>query len=137
MRRLTFAKKQRLVKNSQFRAVLDHRKRVSDGLLVMFVAPNDCSWPRLGVSVGKACGSAVVRNRFKRLIRETFRLSQEQWPAGWDVVVMVNSRWRGRQGQAAGKVDLDRVRQSLLGLRARVEKQGWFTLTSPQEMGDG
>ena len=141
LRRLTLAKKQRLVKNRQFRAVLDHRKRVSDGLLVMYVAPNHCTWPRLGISVGRSCGSAVVRNRFKRLIRESFRLEQDQWPDGWDILVMVNSRWRSQyeasEKNEQNKVGLEHVRRSLLGLRGRAEKRRWFEPGLLEERGDG
>lgn len=42
---------------------------------------------RLGVVVGRRFGTAVRRNRFRRVVREAFRLSQHQWPAGYDIVV--------------------------------------------------
>ncbi len=42
---------------------------------------------RLGVVVGRRYGTAVRRNRFKRLVREAFRQGQRQWPAGYDIVV--------------------------------------------------
>ena len=44
---------------------------------------------RLGITAGKRVGNAVVRNRAKRLIREAFRATQDLWPAGWDLVVIV------------------------------------------------
>jgi ribonuclease P protein component len=92
MKRLSFPKKKRLVSNRQFRAVLAHRRRFSNGLLALYVAENDCGYPRLGVSVGKSAGNAVTRNRFKRLLREAFRQCQQQVPSGCDYVVMLNSR---------------------------------------------
>ncbi|MBN1358945.1 MAG: ribonuclease P protein component [Sedimentisphaerales bacterium] len=88
--RMTFSKSKRLVSNRQFKAILDHRRRVSDSLLVLYLAPNACGHPRLGVSVGRACGDAVTRNRLKRLLREAFRLSQDRIPATCDYVLMIS-----------------------------------------------
>ena len=48
--------------------------------------PNDVK--RLGITVTKKVGNAVVRNRLKRLIREFFRRNKVLFPAGYDVVVM-------------------------------------------------
>jgi ribonuclease P protein component len=44
--------------------------------------------PRLGISASRRLGGAVVRNRWKRLLREAFRLSRSQLPAGIDLVVI-------------------------------------------------
>ncbi len=90
LNRLTFSKNSRLLGNRQFKAVLDARRRASDHLLTLYVAPNECGHPRLGVSVGRACGNAVTRNRLKRLIREAFRLSQQHLPPAFDYVVMIS-----------------------------------------------
>ncbi|MEJ2705072.1 MAG: ribonuclease P protein component [Sedimentisphaerales bacterium] len=92
MKRFSFPKKKRLASNRQFKAVLAHRRRFSNGLLILYVAENDCGYPRLGVSVGKSAGNAVTRNRFKRLLREAFRQCQEQIPPGYDYVLMLDSR---------------------------------------------
>ena len=90
MKRFTFPKKKRLVSNKQFEAVLARKLRVSDGLLTLYMAENDCGYPRLGVSVSKSHGSAVVRNRLKRLIREAFRQSQERIPTGFDYLIIIS-----------------------------------------------
>lgn len=93
MKRLSFPKNKRLISNSQFKAVLARGRRLSNGVLMLYMARNDCEYSRLGVSVGKSHGNAVVRNRFKRLMREAFRQNQERIPAGFDYLLMISPRW--------------------------------------------
>jgi ribonuclease P protein component len=120
MKRLGFPKKSRLVSNKQFKAVLSARgrKRRGDGLLTVYMAENDCGYPRLGVSVGKAHGKAVVRNRLKRLVREAFRQNREQIPAGFDYVVMISPGRSKKQepGMKAKLPTFEEVRASFLAL---------------------
>lgn len=94
MRQFSFSKKNRLLTNEQFQSVLALKRRASDDLLIVYLAKNECHYPRLGVSVGKMCGSAVIRNRLKRLIREGFRLSKGQMPDDFDYLVMISPKWR-------------------------------------------
>lgn len=84
----TFRKSQRIGGKSAFNAVFEHRQRSFQGPLGVYVLPNGLPITRLGISVSRRIGIAPVRVRFKRLIREAFRLSQHTLPSGYDVVVV-------------------------------------------------
>jgi len=120
LKRSTFAKNKRLVSNGQFKEVLAGGLRVSDGLLTLYMAKNDCGCPRLGVSVGKSCGGAVVRNRIKRLLREAFRQSQDRIPAGFDYLLMISRNYtksdKSGPKEAIRQLTFQQVRASLLSL---------------------
>ena len=122
LKRFSLSKNKRLATNKQFEAVLARNLRVSNGLLTLFMAENDCGYPRLGVSVAKSCGNAVVRNRLKRLLREAFRQSQGQIPAGFDCVLMISPQWSKKLDKSASSKETIRqltfrqVKASLLAL---------------------
>jgi len=125
----SFCKRKRLVSNRQFRAVITRKMSARDGRLIVCLAENDCGYPRLGVSVGKSCGGAVVRNRIKRLVREAFRQSQDRIRPGFDYVVMISPQWSERLGDnkaegASGVPTLEQVKASFLGLAAAAFEKG-------------
>ncbi len=118
MKRLSFSKEKRLINNRQFKSVLDNGRRLSNGLLTLYMAENDCSFARLGVSVGKSCGGAVIRNRLKRLLRGAFRQSQDVIPAGFDYLLMISPRWLKKTGtgKAQRQPTFEQVKSSFLAL---------------------
>ena len=69
------------------------RTSANDKLFRLYIAKNDCGYPRLGITLSKLCGDAVVRNRLKRLLREAFRLNQQRIPVGFDYVLMISPQW--------------------------------------------
>ena len=114
MKKKAFPKKFRLGGNEDFRAVIANRRRFCDAMLAVYVAPNGLEYSRLGVSVGKAAGNAVVRNRFKRLVREVFRLNREQLPAGFDYVAIGSKTAKG--------LTFENATESLLKLAGRIKE---------------
>jgi ribonuclease P protein component len=123
MKRLSFPKNKRLTSNTQFKAVMTNGRRLSNGVLTLYMAQNNLKYPRLGVSVGKSFGNAVVRNRLKRLMREAFRQNQLQIPDGFDYVLMISPRWlkKSNAEKAPKMPTFEQVKTSLLALAKSFE----------------
>ena len=64
----------------------------ANGFLVLYARRNRLSTNRVGVTVGKKLGHAVVRNRVRRRLREVYRLNECRFTPGWDIVVVARSR---------------------------------------------
>jgi ribonuclease P protein component len=79
--RLTFPKTHRLRSTAEFKRVYDLKRSASNERMIVYAAANDLGHPRLGCSVSRKAGNAVVRNRIKRLFREAFRQLQHRLPA--------------------------------------------------------
>ena len=63
-----------------------------NGYLVLYARPNRSTTNRVGVTVSKKLGCAVVRNRVRRRLREVYRLNEAKFAPGWDIVVVARSR---------------------------------------------
>jgi len=121
-----FPKTSRLLTNSQFRAVLSRRLSARDELLILYACENDLNYPRLGISIGKSCPTAVARNRLKRLLREAFRQNQRLIPPGFDYVVSMSHQWlrrindRETARRAVKALKFEQIRDSFLNLAAKL-----------------
>lgn len=84
----------RLTRRSEFRRVYDAGRRLTGRHVQLFVLPNAVGVFRLGITVTKRVGGAVVRNRLRRRIREIFRTDRSLTRAALDVVVNVRDEAR-------------------------------------------
>ncbi len=65
---------------------------VANSYLVLYARRNRTATNRVGVTVGKKLGHAVVRNRVRRRLREIYRLNEDRFLPGWDIVVVARHR---------------------------------------------
>ena len=67
-------------------------KGVANGFLVLYARKNRTNGNRVGITVSKKLGKAHIRNRTRRRIREVYRLNEEKFRPGWDIVVVARSK---------------------------------------------
>ena len=84
-----------LKKNKDFQMVYRNGRSIANRLLVMYVQPNSREKNRIGISVSKKVGNSVVRHRLTRLIRESYRISEEKFRCGFDIIVIARTSARG------------------------------------------
>ena len=77
-----------LKKNSDFQKVYRQGKSYANRYLVMYVLENHTEGNRLGISVSKKVGNSVIRHHLTRLIRESYRLHEDMFNSGLDMVVI-------------------------------------------------
>lgn len=80
-----------LKKNSDFQKVYRNGRSYANKYLVMYVLENNSDKNRLGISVSKKVGNSVVRHRITRLIRESYRLHENIFNSGLDIVVIARN----------------------------------------------
>ena len=71
---------------------LYHTNGVADGYLVLYARKNRTKGNRVGITVGKKLGKAHIRNRTRRRTREIYRLNEEKFQPGWDIVVVARAK---------------------------------------------
>lgn len=77
---------ERVKKNSHFRYIYNRGKSISNASLVMYTSRNNKPINRIGISVSKKIGKSVVRNRVKRLIKESYRNNRDRFKKGYDII---------------------------------------------------
>ena len=97
-----------LKKNKDFRIVYNKGTSHANRFFVMYVLENNLNRNRLGISVSKKVGNSVVRHRITRLVRECYRLHEEIFNCGLDIVVIARV--------SASGISYKEVRQALIHL---------------------
>ncbi|OUP48805.1 ribonuclease P protein component [Lachnoclostridium sp. An181] len=85
-----------LKKNKDFQIVYQKGKSYANKYLVMYIRSNALQMNRIGISASKKVGNSVVRHRMTRLVRESYRLSEEKFKCGYDIVVIVRTTAKGK-----------------------------------------
>ena len=80
-----------LKKNRDFQNVYRKGKSYANKYFVMYVLKNDTQENRIGISVSKKVGNSVIRHHLSRLIRESYRLHEDMFNSGLDIVVIARS----------------------------------------------
>ncbi len=83
-------------------------KGQANGLLVLYARSNRLGVNRVGITAGKKLGHAVVRNRIRRRLREVYRLNEDKFLPGYDIVVVARAR--------CGTADFRKLTEAYLNL---------------------
>ena len=105
-------------KTIDFRNVYSNGKSYANKYIVLYVWKNDSTVNKLGISCSKKIGNSVVRHRFARLVREAYRLHEDMFNSGLDIVVVARA--------CARDASFFDIEESLLFLagKARITKNG-------------
>ena len=83
-----------LKKNMDFQNVYRNGKSYANRFLVVYILENHTERNRLGISVSKKVGKSVIRHHLTRLIRESYRLHEDMFDSGLDIVVIARATAR-------------------------------------------
>jgi ribonuclease P protein component len=133
--RTGFPRAARILSPNDFARVFAIRRSAASGPLVLYACPAAVGTQpaRLGLSVSRRIGNAVVRNRWKRRLREAFRQVRSLLPAGNDFVIVVRSG-----STPAGATGARQVEEMIGDLAARVvARPGYAAAATAARQGTG
>ena len=105
--------------NHVFRRLYGRGKSAVNPCLALYCRKNNLGYTRLGITVGVKLGKAVVRNRTRRRIREAYRLHEDRFLPGYDLVVVA----RVKAGHSRYR-EIERSLLSLAGKLGLLRKEG-------------
>lgn len=106
----------RLTSKADFNSVFRYKCCVNNGLMRLYIAPNQTDKPRFAASISSKTAPAHLRNRLKRLAKEVFRLNQDKIRPGFDYLVIYSAMLSKRQISDIKKLSLNDIEQSFLDL---------------------
>ena len=118
-----FAREDRIRARSEFQAVQGRGRKVHTAHYLLLVLPRTDERSRIGLTVTKKIGTAVERNRVKRVFREVYRLNRALFPSGLDVVVIAKSG-APKLGYAEALTEVQGAGRSLGQLAAKARSRG-------------
>ena len=80
-----------LKKHEQFTEVYNAKISYANRYMVMYIKENQSEINRLGITITKKVGNSIVRHRFKRLVRESYRINEEMLSSGLDIVIVARN----------------------------------------------
>ena len=102
----SLSKRERLLKGWEFKGVFDKGWRTDKRFFLIYGIKNLLGFTRIGLSVPKKIGSAVKRNRIKRMLREVFRQNKERFLKSHDIVVVAKKGAEGLSFREAEEIFL-------------------------------
>jgi ribonuclease P protein component len=108
----------RVRRRREYQRIQSRGERVHTPHFILMVLARDGATPRIGITVTRKVGTAVARNRVKRVMREVFRRNRRLFPEGADVVVIAK-KGAPTLGYAEALGEVDRAAR---GLEAAIER---------------
>ncbi len=109
-------KTNKILDRSEFVKLSKYGKKFQDHFFIVVFMPGETEYFRLGITVSKRVGNAVVRNRMKRLIREWFRVNKSILQGCWDVNVIAKKTAAGLTSHQVF-MSLEKIFEKLGGLQ--------------------
>ena len=107
-----FCRRRRIIRSSDYRAIYSTGRKARSQGFVLFGRENKLGYHRLGITVTRKVGSAVIRNHIKRLFREIFRRFSAEIPGQLDL--LVNAK------PGCAKIDYSDLRREFISAAKRI-----------------